>query len=131
MIIFGQQYDRLSFEQMCIGIPLKLDHLRIFSCFLYVYIAKNKRKKLDPKSIRCMFTRYDESSKLYYCFNFAMKIIIITKDVMFVEWKRGPISLQQAIEKRNIDAYFFEATRFNKHVTATRRLVSSTNDDSS
>ncbi len=85
---------------MYIGIPLKLDHLRIFVCLAYVYFAKSKNTKLDPKLVKCMFIRFDESSKLYCCFNFATKKIIITKDVMFVEWKRGPTSLQQAIEIR-------------------------------
>jgi len=47
-----------------------------------------------------MFIRYDESSKLYCCFNLAIKIIIITKDVMFAKWNWGPTSLQQAIEMK-------------------------------
>ncbi len=93
-----QVNNKLSSKQVYIGIPLKLDHLRIFGCLTYVYITKSKRTKLDPKSIRCMFTRYDESSKLYYCFNFIVRRIIITKDVMFAKWKRGPRSLQQVIE---------------------------------
>jgi hypothetical protein len=35
-----QVNNRLSFEQVYIGIPLKLDHLRTFGCLAYVYIAK-------------------------------------------------------------------------------------------
>ncbi len=89
-----QVNNRFSPEQVYIGIPLKLNHLRIFVYLVYVYIAKSKRTNLDPKLIKCMFTRFDESSKLYCCFNFATKKIMITKDVMFVEWKRGPTSLQ-------------------------------------
>lgn len=84
-----QVNNRFSFEQVYIGIPLKLDRLRTFGCLAYVYIAKKKWTKLDPRLVKCMFTRYDESSKLYCCFNLATKIIIIIKDVMFAKMEEG------------------------------------------
>jgi hypothetical protein len=37
-------------------------HMRIFGCIAYAHVPKEKRKKLDDKSIKCIFIGY--STKL-------------------------------------------------------------------
>jgi hypothetical protein len=49
----------------------------------------NKRTKLELKSMRCMFTRYDKILKLYHCFHPKTKMIIIVKYVVFYEKQKG------------------------------------------
>lgn len=42
--------------------PPKLDHLRVFGRVAYSYV---KQGKLDPRSMKCMFTRYPSGVKGY------------------------------------------------------------------
>ena len=38
-------------------------HLQIFGCPMYIHIPKEKRKNLDPISVKGGFVRYNVSSK--------------------------------------------------------------------
>jgi hypothetical protein len=44
-----------------------------------------QRKKLDVKSIKCVFLGVSEESKAYRLYNPVTKKIIISRDVIFVE----------------------------------------------
>ena len=37
----------------------------MFGCVAYAHVPKEKRKKLDEKSVKCIFTRYSPKSKAY------------------------------------------------------------------
>ena len=45
------------------GIVPKLYEVHVFGCVCYVHVPKEKRKKLDPKAIKCIFLGYSETSK--------------------------------------------------------------------
>jgi hypothetical protein len=60
-------------------------HFRIFGCIAYVHVPDAQRKKLDVKSIKCVFLGVSEESKAYRLYNPVTKKIIISRDVIFVE----------------------------------------------
>ena len=43
----------------------KVNHLKIFSCLVYIHIPKEERTKLDPSGKKGIFVGYSESSKAY------------------------------------------------------------------
>lgn len=59
-----------------------LSHLRIYGCEAYVHVDNERRKKLDPKAIRCRFIGYG----------------VETKGYLFVPWDNN---LGRVIESRN------------------------------
>lgn len=62
-----------------------LKHLRVFGCRAFAHIPKQKRTKLDAKSIECIFIGYSNESKAYRLFNPINKKIVISRDVVFIE----------------------------------------------
>jgi len=48
-------------------------------------IPKQKRQKLDPKSIECVMVGYCNAIKGYRLFNKTTKDTIISRDVIFLE----------------------------------------------
>ncbi|XP_074327778.1 uncharacterized protein LOC141665692 [Apium graveolens] len=67
------------------GSKPSVGHLRIFGCIAYVHVPDQKRKKLDDKGEKCIFTGYDKRSKAYRLYNPLMKKLIISRDVEFDE----------------------------------------------
>ena len=43
----------------------EVNHLRIFSCPVYIHIQKEKRTKLEPSGKKGIFVGYNESLKAY------------------------------------------------------------------
>lgn len=64
-----------------------LTFMRIFGCTAMVHVPKEKRRKLDVKSIECIFVGYCNASKAYRLFEKATKKIHISRDVIFIEEK--------------------------------------------
>ncbi len=54
----------------------------------YVHIPKVERRKLDPKSIRCIFIGYCETRKAYRLWDPATKTVKVSRDVTFDEHHR-------------------------------------------
>jgi hypothetical protein len=54
----------------------------------YVHIPKVERRKLDPKSIRCIFIGYCETRKAYRFWDPATKTVKVSRDVTFDEHHR-------------------------------------------
>nr|CAD1817932.1 unnamed protein product [Ananas comosus var. bracteatus] len=82
-------------------------HLKIFGCIAYAQIPKEKRKKLDDRGEKCIFTGYSEHSKAYKLYNPITNKVIISKDVIFDEngtwnWnteEKGKRLIDQEIEE--------------------------------
>ncbi len=87
----------LSLEHVYIyiGVLPNLKHLGIFGCLLYVHVGKKQEGKMGSKSIRCIFTCYNETSKAYYCYNSETQKMIISKDVVFDKDVMGVELMQQ------------------------------------
>ena len=62
-----------------------VQHFRVFGCNAYAHVPDEKRTKLDPKSIKCIFLGYYEGTKCYRLFNPETKTIVKSRDVKFVE----------------------------------------------
>ena len=67
----------------------QVDHLRIFGCQGFVHIPKDERKKLDPKSRKCIFMGYGTTTKGYRLYDPLKQKVIYSRDVMFNELKCG------------------------------------------
>ena len=61
-----------------------VEHLRVFGCVVYAHVPKEKRKKLDDKGVKCIFTRYIPESKAYRLYDPLNKKMIPSRDVKFL-----------------------------------------------
>lgn len=59
-------------------------YLRVFGCKCYVFLTKaDRRCKLDPKAIQCIFVGYADASEAYRLFDVARLKILVPRDVTF------------------------------------------------
>lgn len=75
---------------------IDLSNLRVFGCLAMVHVPKQKRLKLDSKSIKCIMVGFCENSKAYRLINPENNKLIISRDVVFLEdqsWSEVNISL--------------------------------------
>ena len=66
-----------------------LSHLRPFGSIAYVHIPKPERKKLDQKSMRCIFVGYIQTQKAYCFWNPVTRTVKISRDATFDEHHRN------------------------------------------
>ena len=72
------------------GCKPPLEHLRRFGCDAYVYVPLERRKKLDPKSRRCIHLGYvHNTTKLWRVWDPASSRTIHVPDVVFDEASLG------------------------------------------
>jgi len=64
---------------------ISLNHLRIFGCISYVHVELDRRRKLNPKSKRCIFNGYRASKYNYQFWDPENRKILMHKDVVFNE----------------------------------------------
>ena len=62
-----------------------VSNLRVFGCKAYAHIPKEKRKKLDPKSQKCIFVGYPPGVKGFKLYDPNTQKMIVRRDVVFVE----------------------------------------------
>ena len=60
---------------------------RTFGCVAYVHLHKNRRIKLDPCVVRCIFLGYATHKKGYRCYDPTTRRLYTTMDVTFLESK--------------------------------------------
>lgn len=66
------------------GKPASIEHLRAFGTGVYVHIPKQKRRKLDPKSKKCIFVGFDDNIKGYRVYDPDTRSIEVVRDVKFL-----------------------------------------------
>ena len=74
-----------TLEEMFTGKKPEVSHLKIFSCPVYVHIAKEKRTKLDPYGKKGIFVGYYEVSKAFRIYIPRFHHIEISRIVAFDE----------------------------------------------
>jgi hypothetical protein len=76
-----------------------LKHLRVFGCFAFVHVPKEKRKKLDYTATPGIFVGYSISTKWYFVYNPLARTLHRSRDVVFTEGKRytAPNAADEAI----------------------------------
>ena len=62
-----------------------VSNLRVFGCKAFVHIPSPKRKKLDKKSMSCIFVGYPDNSKGYKLYNPETKQMLRSHDAIFLE----------------------------------------------
>ena len=62
-----------------------VDHFRIFGCIAYAHVPDEKRKKLEDKSLKCVFLGVSETSKAYKLYDPLTKKVVVSRDVIFDE----------------------------------------------
>jgi transposase InsO family protein len=62
-----------------------VSHLRVFGCIAYVHVPDEKKSKLDPKAVKCIFIGYSLKQKGYKCFNLSTRKLQVNRDVVFDE----------------------------------------------
>ena len=65
-------HDITPHEKFCRK-KLHLSHLRILGLIAFVHIPNEKRKKLNPKSEKCILVGYSLKQKGYKCFHPSIK----------------------------------------------------------
>lgn len=73
-----------------------LSHLRVFGSKAFAHVPKEKRRKLDPKSIQCIMLGYCEESKGYRLWDGKNKRLLKSRDVVFQE----TAPLTEAVEQK-------------------------------
>lgn len=84
--------------------PEMLD-LHPFGCEVYVHIPKEKRRKLDEKAEKKIFVGYDEESKGYRIYDYAIDNIVPERNVKFLSITR---SKSPEISTEEIDCFELE-----------------------
>lgn len=70
------------------GIKPSVAHFKVFGCECYAHVPKENRRKLDPKSRKCIFLGYDMETKGYRLYDPQAKEVLVSRDVVFQECKR-------------------------------------------
>ena len=62
-------------------------HLRIFGSTTWVHVSKERRQKLDPKSVKCILVGYEENAatKIYRIYDAEKKRFLASRDVIIDE----------------------------------------------
>ena len=76
-------------EAKYIGKTPNISNLRIFGCVAYVHVPKERRRKLDSKTIQCLFIGFDNKTKAYRLYDQTRRRIVISRDAVFDETKVG------------------------------------------
>ena len=64
---------------------LEVSHLRVFGCKAFSHVPKDEGKKLDAKSIKCIFIGYCTDQKAYKLFDPNSHKLLASSDLVFHE----------------------------------------------
>ena len=79
---------KLSFRtlfEILYGHKLDVSHLILFGCTAFAHITKANIRKLDAKSIKCVFIGYCTDQKAYKLFDPSSHKLFASRDVVFHE----------------------------------------------
>jgi hypothetical protein len=74
-------------EEAWSNVKPSVHYFKVFGCLAYAHVTDLQRKKLDPKSIKCVHLGISEESKAYKLYDPIAKKIIVSRDVIFDETK--------------------------------------------
>ena len=76
----------MTYYEAWTGKKQQVDHLRYQ---VFVHIPKDQRKKLDPKSRKCILMGYGTTPKGYQLYDPLKQKVIYSRNVIFNEQKCG------------------------------------------
>jgi hypothetical protein len=59
----------LTPEEAWSGYKPSVVHMKVFGCTTYAHVPKEKRRKLDDKSVKCIFIGYSIETRSYRLFD--------------------------------------------------------------
>jgi hypothetical protein len=72
-------------EEIFTGNKPSIANLRIFGCKAYAHIPKEKRCKLDVKTLECIYIGYADNRKAYRLYHKPSRRVFESRDVTFDE----------------------------------------------
>ena len=78
-------------------------NLRSFGCTVYTHIPKDERKKLDPKSRKCIFLGYGDCVKGYRLYDVSREKVIHSRDVIFNESRFDGMKEEHYVERESTE----------------------------
>ena len=73
-----------------------LAHLRVFVCYSFMHISKERRQKLDSKLEKCIFIGYKDGVKGYKLWNPATRTTVYSRDVILREDERVLLGMKRS-----------------------------------
>lgn len=122
-------------EEIWTGQKVSLENLKLFGCNVMVHVPKQKRRKWDKKSIKMIFTGYDDASKAYRCIDPKTRKLHLSRDVIFhepLEHQVNPISIEPLSEEIKIVNDHHNAGTFDEKIEKEKNDISTVeiSDDS-
>ena len=62
-----------------------VSNLRVFGCKAFVHVPKERRSKLEGKSVNCIFVGYPSTSKGFKFYDIENDKMVISRDAKFLE----------------------------------------------
>eukprot|EP00253_Pinus_taeda_P019494 PITA_19494 len=87
------------------GYKPKVSHLRVFGCKAFAHIPKDERRKLDAKSIKCIFIGYCDKHRAYKLFDPNTHRLLASRDVVFHEIANEGNKINNTSVWHDIDNY--------------------------
>jgi hypothetical protein len=81
--------DNVTPFEALYGSKPAVHNLKVFGCKSFSHIPNENRKKLDAKSIKCIFIGYCSEFKEYKLFDHATHKVFSSRDVFFHEQEEG------------------------------------------
>ena len=72
-------------EEVWSGKSINYSFLRVFGCIAYAHVDREQRKKLDPKSLKCVFLGYGGDEYRYRLWDYENNKVFHSCDVVFIE----------------------------------------------
>jgi hypothetical protein len=91
-------------EEAWSTIKPSVKHFRVFGCIAYAHVPDAQRKKLDNKSVKCIFLGVSEESKAYRLYNPVTKKKIISRDVVFIENEKWSWNKEKQIASSRVES---------------------------
>jgi hypothetical protein len=120
-------------NEVCSGKNPSVAHIKLFGCDAFVHVPKGKRRKMDKKTVKCIFIRYKEGIKGYKLWDPASRRIIYNRDVFFREFRgksepgevfqtdNYPDTMRFELRNEYYDSY--ESTEFEEEVEQLTLVV--------
>jgi len=79
--------------------------LRVFGSTAWVHIPKERRRKLDAKSVQCILVGYEEDagSKVYRLYNAEKKTVLVSRDVIIDESSSDTVEPETQGQKSTVE----------------------------
>ena len=74
-------------EEAWSGVKPLVEHFKVFGCVSHMHVPDSRRIKLDDKSLSCVLLGISEESKAYRLYNPVSQKILVSRDVVFEEYK--------------------------------------------